>query len=32
MESIKEIYKTGHDLPNPYKETSMGGLAVSYKK
>ena len=28
MESITKIFKTGHDLPSLYKETSKGGLAV----
>jgi L-serine deaminase len=28
MESIREIFRIGHDLPSIYKETSEGGMAV----
>lgn len=29
---VKVMKQTGHDLPNLYKETGIGGLAASYKK
>ena len=32
FDSIIETMKnTGHDLPSPYRETSLGGMASSYK-
>lgn len=33
FDSIVETMKnTGHDIPSPYKETSLGGLATSFEK
>jgi len=26
---VKTMMETGHDIPNPYKETSLGGLATN---
>ena len=28
---VETMKKTGHDLPSPYKETALGGLATTFK-